>query len=627
MRGFFNTPYQDDASFTNPPAQVINLTAIVISGSEIDLNWSDAAGSSGYNIYRNSSVIGFSVPSFMNDTGVSPGTTYTYKVAATNIHGQGPFSNNVTVTTAPAKVLGLTATTRSSSQIDLVWNTVVGATSYTITRNSVVIKTGQVPASFSDTGLSPATSYTYTVAAVGIGGTGLNSDPATAITNSSGSAVIRSFSGHWIYIDQGVSKDSQFARTQQLVGIMGSDIVGFEYLWKWAHLENPNVPGDYSGNWAAPGQAGFQLVHRFADYLRSVGSKMHINNFSYGGNVGAPNSAGTAFLADQMPAYMAGGPSSPYGPNTAATDGINGGLWQNCFPQTWSNVRSFMRFWQPAVAARMLELSRNYALEFNGHTGFGMFSPFSESTLPLQMATYSTAADKAVWFGANGFFAQMRAQWPNVPLRWWGNFIGVAQDMSDYHAQVLANKWICAGPDLLNDFSDLNTTNYPAWNSANHYVFSNVVSRSAQNYFCLVANTNSQPPNSNWETLPMGTRNITSDWVWQGKDSNGVVNANYTNRVGQGAFGHDVEPLDLDRSHDDAVGTTHIAHANKVGAFALFWYDLRYDSSNSTPSRNRTDQPSPNLLDQISSSARGGVNVNGFNIGRLTLDKSYPPTW
>lgn len=607
--------------------------------SAIQLNWTAVTPpGSTYTVLRNGGILvtALGATSYLDAT-VADNTAYTYVVFATNQNGAGLPTNTAGATTPPAQVIGLTAAAVSASQINLTWTAQAGISNYTVFRGGVSIATPS-GASYSNTGLTASTLYSYTVAANGAGGQGPLSASASATTQSSSGAAIRSFSGHWIYIDQGVSKDSQFARMQQLVAIMGNDIVGFEVLWKWADLENPNVPGDYSGNWAAAGQAGFQLVHRFADYLRSVGKKLHLNNFSYGGNIGSggPGSAGTQFLASEMPAYFAG---SAYGRNSVTVDGIFGGLWMNSFNQgssPWSFVKSFMRFWEPAVGARMIALSNAYATEFNSHTGFGMFSPFSESALPLQMATYNVAVDRAFWMGTTGAFAQMRAHWPNVPLRWWGNFIGVAQDMSDYHAAVQANKWISAGPDLLNDFSDLNTSNYPVWSSSQPYVFSNTVSRSGQNYFCLTANTNSQPAinpqtglstNSNWEALSTGTRNITSDWVWQGKDTNGVVNPNYTNRVGQGAFGHDVEPLDLDTSHDDAVGTTHIAHANKCGSFALFWYDLRFNSSNKTPSRNRTDTASPNLLDQISSSARGGVNVNGFNIGRLLLDKSYPPTW
>lgn len=448
--------------------------------------------------------------------------------------------------------------------------------------------------------------------------------------------AIKTYSGHWIYIDQGQSKDAQFARTQALVNA-APEIVGYQYFWKWANLENPNVPGDYSGNWAAAGTAGFQLVHKFADYLRSVGKKMHLNNFSYGGNVGAPNSAGTTFLASEMPAYMAGSPTSPYGPNTAATNGVNGGMWQNCYPQTFSQVRSFMRFWEPAVGARMLALSQAYGAEFDSHAGFGMFSHISESTLPTQMPTYSVGADKTFHLGANGAFAKMRQHWPTTPLRWWGNFFGSRQDMSDMINAVVANKWICSGPDLLNDYTDSSLPGWsPPWSSTTAYRFAQIVTSGSFSYFSTRANTNSQPTqsggvstNANWQLLGTGTRNIDSDWVWQGKDPSGVVNPVYTNWVNRGAFGHDVEPLDLDQSHDDGVNFHHVMHANKTGAFALFWYDLQYNSSNTTPTWNRTNTPSPNLIDWIRSCALGGnVSINGTVAGiKLNNDHAYPPTW
>jgi hypothetical protein len=396
---------------------------------------------------------------------------------------------------------------------------------------------------------------------------------------------IKPFSGHWIYIDQGISFDAQFARMQFLIGRC-PHVVGYQFLWKWANLENPNVPGDYSGNWAPAGQAGFQLVKRFADAAAAAGKKIHVNNFSYGGNVGAPNSAGTNFLADQMPNYMAGSPTSPYGPNTAASNGINGALWQNCYPQTFSNVRSFMRFWVPAVQARLFALSGGLAAQFDTHPGFGAWSPLSESALPLSGISYSQAAGNAFALGPNGCFAVMRQQWPNTPLRFWANFLDTYDSMSTWTNEAVKYKWIVGGPDTLNSPFDVHNAN-------------------------------------------TGTRLITSDQVWQGRNSDNSVNPNYTNWVNQGAWGADVEPLDLDTSHDDGVNLHHVMHANKLGGMALFWYDLRWNSSNSTPPQNRTDTPSPNLLDWIESCAQGGnVNVNGAVAGiRLTNDTLYPPTW
>lgn len=440
---------------------------------------------------------------------------------------------------------------------------------------------------------------------------------------------IKDIGGHWIYIDQGVNFDSQLARTQALVARC-PHLRGFQYLWKWADLENPNVPGDYSGNWAAAGQAGFQLVHRFADYLRSVGKIMHLNNFTYGGAVGAggPGSVNpTVWPSSQEPFYLS---DAAYGPNTPATNGIWGGMWMSSYPgASFTNVKSFMRFWVPAVGARLLALSSAYAAEFDSHAGFGMFSPISETTMDSR-TSYSVAADRVFSLGPNGCFAKMRQQWPHTALRLWANFYDTYDTMSQFINEAVANKWLIGGPDTLNDpFDSANAAWAPAWNSAQNYVFGRVVSLSNVNYFCTTANTNSAPPNANWSTLNKLTRTITSDQVWRGRNSDNTVNAGYTDWTVNGAWGADVEPLDLDTSHDDGVNFHHVMHANKQGARALFWYDLRYNSSGVTPLWNRSDSASPNLLDWIESCAQGGnVSVNGVVAGiALNNANVYPPSW
>ena len=60
----------------------------------------------------------------------------------------------------------LTATPINSSQINLAWDAVTGATGYDIERNGVVIVTAHPTNSYSDTGRSPSTTYTYRVRSV-----------------------------------------------------------------------------------------------------------------------------------------------------------------------------------------------------------------------------------------------------------------------------------------------------------------------------------------------------------------------------------------------------------------------------------------------------------------------------
>lgn len=57
------------------------LSATPVSATEIALDWNDAPGASGYDIERDGSVIvyGHAVSNY-NDTGLTPSTTYTYRV-------------------------------------------------------------------------------------------------------------------------------------------------------------------------------------------------------------------------------------------------------------------------------------------------------------------------------------------------------------------------------------------------------------------------------------------------------------------------------------------------------------------------------------------------------------------
>lgn len=63
-------------------------------------------------------------------------------------------------------LIALTATTFDDDRIDLAWNTVSGATGYDIERDGTVIVSNHGSTSYSDTGLTPSTLYSYRVRAV-----------------------------------------------------------------------------------------------------------------------------------------------------------------------------------------------------------------------------------------------------------------------------------------------------------------------------------------------------------------------------------------------------------------------------------------------------------------------------
>jgi fibronectin type 3 domain-containing protein len=98
------------------PAAPSNLTATVVSTTEIDLSWqSNSSNATGFRILRSKNgnhfkylaSVGGSVTTY-KDTGLTPGTTYYYRVQADNAAGYSAPSNVATATTATPINLAIT---------------------------------------------------------------------------------------------------------------------------------------------------------------------------------------------------------------------------------------------------------------------------------------------------------------------------------------------------------------------------------------------------------------------------------------------------------------------------------------------------------------------------------------
>src|SRR6266699_3686155 len=107
-----------------------------------------------------------------SDTGLADATTYSYTVATRDAAGNvSANSAIVSATTAdatpPSTPTGLVATAAGATTINLTWSAStdnVGVTGYIVKRNGVQVAT-PTATSYTDTGLSDATTYSYTVAA------------------------------------------------------------------------------------------------------------------------------------------------------------------------------------------------------------------------------------------------------------------------------------------------------------------------------------------------------------------------------------------------------------------------------------------------------------------------------
>ena len=271
---------------TNSPSTPSGLLATAISASQINLSWNastDNIGVVGYTVYRNGAAVGNSGSTSYSDVGLSPATSYTYRVAAydaagnisttsspatastlaspvpvinsfsanpsaitagqtsflswnvsnatglslnqgigdvtgltsisvspsatktymltaTNNSGSAVAQTTITVsvpdTTAPSTPTGLSATAISSTQINLSWTAStdnIGVVGYRIYRAGTQVGTS-AGTTYSDSGLSPSTSYSYTVSAYDAAG---NNSPQS----SSASATTLSQAGQsWAHV-------------------------------------------------------------------------------------------------------------------------------------------------------------------------------------------------------------------------------------------------------------------------------------------------------------------------------------------------------------------------------------------------------------------------------------------
>jgi hypothetical protein len=90
---------------TTSPSAPSNVAATAVSSSQINLSWTastDNVSINGYNIYRNGSQIGTSNTTSYSDTGLTPGTTYSYTVAAFDTAGNVSAQSTSVSATTPA---------------------------------------------------------------------------------------------------------------------------------------------------------------------------------------------------------------------------------------------------------------------------------------------------------------------------------------------------------------------------------------------------------------------------------------------------------------------------------------------------------------------------------------------
>ena len=187
------------------PAAPSNLAATTVSSSQINLSWTDNANNeNGFKVEQSTDGTTFTQIAMLTGntvshsvTSLTASTTYHFRVVSFNDAGNSNFSNTASATTLapppplPAAPSGLTATTVSSTQINLSWTDNSGnETGFRIERCKNAnctnfVQVGQVGANvttFSSTGLTKNSTYNFRVRAFNAAGNSAYSNTATAKT-------------------------------------------------------------------------------------------------------------------------------------------------------------------------------------------------------------------------------------------------------------------------------------------------------------------------------------------------------------------------------------------------------------------------------------------------------------
>ncbi len=186
---------------TQAPTTPANLATGNITQTTVDLSWNastDNVGVAGYDIYQGNTVITTVTTTSYQVTGLTEDTAYSFRIKAKDAAGnESGFSNTANATTlpvntgdtqAPTAPTNLAASNITQTTVDLSWNAStdnVGVTGYDVYEGNAVIAT-TTTASYQVTGLSPNTTYNFSIKAKDAAGNESDASNTVNVTTQSG---------------------------------------------------------------------------------------------------------------------------------------------------------------------------------------------------------------------------------------------------------------------------------------------------------------------------------------------------------------------------------------------------------------------------------------------------------
>src|SRR6056297_1515101 len=277
----YHVNISSDGGDTEAPTAPSNLSASNITETSVDLNWSAATDNVGLDYstpLQDGSSIATTANTSYSVSGLAEATTYTFTVKAVDAAGNvSAASSAIDVTTnssvdteAPTAPTNLASGNVTETSVALSWSAAtdnVGVDHYTVLQDGSSIAT-TANTSYSVSGLTAATTYTFTVKAVDAAGNVSAASNAIDVTTNDGSVSYCASQGNnssyeWIsQVDIGSFSNSSGAAgysdfTGQTVNLTAGNAVditltpdfsGSTYNEYWKIWIDYNADGDFTDN-------------------------------------------------------------------------------------------------------------------------------------------------------------------------------------------------------------------------------------------------------------------------------------------------------------------------------------------------------------------------------------------
>ena len=337
-------------SDTQAPTAPSNLAVTGTTSSSVSLSWSaatDNVGVTAYDVYRNGTLAMTVTGTTATITGLSPSTTYPFTVKARDAAGNtSAASNTATATTqaasdtqAPTVPANLGVTGTTSSSVSLSWSAStdnVGVAAYDVFQGgTLAMSVTGTTATVS--GLSPSTTYTFTVKARDAAGNVSAASTAVSATTQAGSPPPTGLSGQYRNYDAAAPNDNQIKPGLSLVN-HGTTAVGLSTVTirYWFTGEPGATTYSLWCDYALVGCANItRQVVALSTPRTGADHYLEVGFTSGAGTLGAGASLGDAQLrlnkTDWSPFtesndYSWSGTQTSYGDSTKVTVYVNGAL-------------------------------------------------------------------------------------------------------------------------------------------------------------------------------------------------------------------------------------------------------------------------------------------------------------